>query len=266
MKNSPKFDSPPVDEVAIGFGFNAISDLDVLDFASLWHEFEKIGFTSKQVHSPVPTRGSRVFQNVNLQLKAMPDLPRFWFIKDTQEFIIQIQKDKFIVNWRISDEPTGTYISFKKIQQNFWQYSEIFRQWVEKQSGERLKLRNLELTYYNTIPIEHGLAGDTVSGIFKDFQWSEKSILSNMITQMFFEVTLPVEKINAQLFIMGHTAQRVATNADIFRLEMAVVGKNEQEFNKRLISSWYDEAHDQIVHGFVELTTPKMHKEWGYEV
>lgn len=262
MKKSPNFSNPPVDEVAMGFSFQPSAHIELLDVSNLWEEFQKKGFDDVQTHAPIASKGSRVFQNFNLQLKSKPDFPRFWFIKKTKEYIVQVQEDKFLINWRFTDEPTKRYIGFEKIEKNFWIYAELFAAWFEEKSGEKLKIKNLELSYYNTIEV----GPKSLVGMFKDFQWSTKSILSNAVKQMFFEVTLPVEKIDAEMYILGHTGKKRDAEGDIFRLELAVTGKiDAQGLNKKLMKPWYNLSHDKIVHGFVELTTPKMHKQWGYK-
>jgi uncharacterized protein (TIGR04255 family) len=266
MTKSPKFNKPPVDEVSIGFSYHASSEINVLEFSKLWEKFKAQGFGTLQTHPPVPTRGSRVLQNVNFQFQLIPDVPRFWFIKDSGEYIVQVQRNKFAINWRIADEPTKSYVSFEVIQKHFWEYVAIFRAWFEETTKEKLRISEQEVTYFNSIPITGGINSDTVTDIYKDFQWSKKSVLPNKVSQLFFEVIVPVDELAAHMFILGHTAQKIETNEQIHRLELAVIeGNKVQEFNEKLMYKWYAEAHDKIVHGFVELTTPTMHKQWGYE-
>jgi uncharacterized protein (TIGR04255 family) len=263
---SPNFSAPPVEEVALGLSFQPSTELNILDVAELRECLKQIGFNEMQVHAPLTTRGSRVFQNINFQLKMLPGFPRFWFMSESKEYIIQIQQDKFAVNWRRSDTPTKKYVGFKVIEESFWKFSSIFENWYKQYAKDALKINGLDLTYYNNIPIEGGLNSSTLNNIYKDFQWSNKTVLSNSVQQMFFEVTLPVEKIDAQMFIMGHTAKDMETEKDLHRLEMAVIGACDIEgINKGLVNQWYSEAHDRIVHGFVELTMPDMHKIWGLE-
>src|SRR6516165_10244436 len=95
----PRFRKPPVSEVALGIQFSSI-----LNPVHLGRYYEKIKsrFPHVQTQAPVP----QVFETFGTApIVGQFGLPilmqsRMWFFSDDDNYLIQLQSDKLIVNWR----------------------------------------------------------------------------------------------------------------------------------------------------------------------
>ena len=87
-----KLASPPIVEVVCGFFFPPIQDLDPIVIGKLWYERRK-EFPHHSVQPPVMEEGG-------LMLAVGAGPLRSWFVSDDDEYVIQIQPDRFYLNWR----------------------------------------------------------------------------------------------------------------------------------------------------------------------
>ncbi len=84
---------PPIVEVVCGFFFSPL-DLDPIVVGKYWSEKkESQGYQHHQVHPAVSDR-----PGLSLSEGAGP--LRCWLINDTDDYILQIQPDRFYFNWR----------------------------------------------------------------------------------------------------------------------------------------------------------------------
>lgn len=84
-----KLDAPPITEVACGFIFEPIADLDPIVIGTYW-ERRRDDFPAREFHPPIAD-GPLVFPNVPI---------RCWLVAADEIFLLQIQSDRFYVNWR----------------------------------------------------------------------------------------------------------------------------------------------------------------------
>jgi uncharacterized protein (TIGR04255 family) len=85
---------PPIIEVVCGFFFAPLAGLDPLLVGKYWSEHkEKDGYRERQLHPAVSDRpGLSVSDNLGPL--------RCWLIKETDDYVLQIQPDRFYFNWR----------------------------------------------------------------------------------------------------------------------------------------------------------------------
>jgi uncharacterized protein (TIGR04255 family) len=91
----PNLGSPPINEVACGFIFSPVENLNSLHFGIYWDKHKK------------------EYPKTNLR-EALADFPsisfgvapqRTWLISEDHSFILQLQYDRFYLNWRASANP-----------------------------------------------------------------------------------------------------------------------------------------------------------------
>lgn len=112
----PDYKKPPVVEVAISIQFNPLKELNVPKLGALWLEFEK-EFPETQDQPPL----SPVFEvygqiqppRFEFRFEAAPPLSRCWFLNKAGTELIQVQQDRFILNWRKTTE-TAKYIRYEE--------------------------------------------------------------------------------------------------------------------------------------------------------
>ena len=91
---APRLKDPPILEVVCGFFFPALAGLDPILVGKYWAEQkEKHGFPNRQLHGPVVERpGFLVAEGVGPL--------RSWLVSASEEYVLQIQPDRFYFNWR----------------------------------------------------------------------------------------------------------------------------------------------------------------------
>src|SRR5262245_52630166 len=116
----PEFERPPIDEVAIGVQFEALQQYHVAHAGLFWSRIRnRYPFAedqpplAPQVESPDPQPAR---QGITIQ----PGLTivRNWFLDDKKTQLIQLQRDRFIRNWR-QLQGDETYPRFGYLIQEF---------------------------------------------------------------------------------------------------------------------------------------------------
>src|SRR5579864_3896626 len=151
----PDFEEPPVVEVAISLQFNAFETLRSPQFGLLWNTFRKEGYSRIEEHGelepafeefeagPVPKVGIRV-----QTFDDAPPIQRVWFLNEKQDELIQVQRDRLIVNWRrgAQSEP---YPRYPHILKRFRSALASFTEFTTSEKLGELIPTQCEVTYVN---------------------------------------------------------------------------------------------------------------------
>ena len=89
-----KYEKPPLDEMLCSIHFDSITELRAGHLGILW---QKLGsnFTSTEDHSLLGPVSEE-----EMNYRALPPLPRVWFIDENENELIQAQFNRFTYNWR----------------------------------------------------------------------------------------------------------------------------------------------------------------------
>ena len=85
--------NPPIYEVICGFVFNCIPDLDPLQIGIYWDKCRD-NYPNRKLQAPL-------FDEPSINIGGFPI--RAWFISEDEANLIQLQNDRFYVNWRAKD-------------------------------------------------------------------------------------------------------------------------------------------------------------------
>lgn len=97
----PPLVSPPIFEVACGGAFDPIKDLDPVLLGGLWLRLRE-SFPIRETRDEIVRPGT----GVQLVLGGHAPL-RTWFVSHDGAFVLQIQRDRFFLNWRSLGEEGG---------------------------------------------------------------------------------------------------------------------------------------------------------------
>ena len=102
----PDFARPPVIEVALDVQFEPLAKLRTPELARFWMSLrERFPRAEEQVALPPmniePIEGGPE-QPLQLQLQLLraPTVDRWWLLNEAASELVQVQQDRFIVNWR----------------------------------------------------------------------------------------------------------------------------------------------------------------------
>ncbi len=100
-KSLPDYERPPVIEVVCGILFKSIDKLLAPHLGLLWEKYKTEYPVCREVPplAPVIERFEEA-PRIDLQLADVPPLPRIWFVDEKENGIIQVQRDRFLHNWK----------------------------------------------------------------------------------------------------------------------------------------------------------------------
>lgn len=264
----PKYAEPPVVEVAISVQFDELTGFQPIHFGLLWEQLRD-RYPKTEYHPPLATIvelvGTAKSQTVSLDVDSGFPVGRCWYLSDDGLRLIQVQPDRFILNWRKLDSGI-TYPSYDHLRQEFRSELEQFLSFLRNNNLGPCELRQCEVTYVNHL----------LSGI----GWTDKRDLPSVISLWSGETTegqLPppediqlsctyrVEADGKSLGRLHVTLQSAIRNTDklpLFVLQMVGRGPSRAAGVEGALATT-DRLHKWIVRGFTDITTKKMHNAWG---
>jgi uncharacterized protein (TIGR04255 family) len=230
----------------------------------LWEIF-KSDFPSFQETAPSPTHiestPSAISPTaVSTEILSMPPLRRIWFMNDDSGLLIQIQEDKFVLNWRRSKD-SQIYPSYVVVIAEFKKRFQMFLEFVSSQGLGDIELKQYELAYVNHIDQKTGL------GSVKDTQILVDHIHADSASRF-----LPAPDIFSwssgyrlpdglgRLYIMSQSAIRSSDGERIVRIDLVARG-TPKEHNDRERGRWFDLAHEWITRGFADATSQDLQQK-----
>ncbi len=188
------------------------------------------------------------------------DESRYWYIDETETRLLQVQKDRFIHNWRrVKDEP---YPHYDDIRPRFEKEWLEFCSFLKDEGYDKPAVNQCEVTYVNHI--EPGTDGTEVGDLGKVISCWSGSYSGQFLRQpetVTFNVRYLIPENRGRLHIIGQPVIRKRDAKQVFQLNLTARGKpNSSELQD--ILEWLDLGHRWIVNGFTDFTTPEMHRAW----
>src|SRR5437879_3366164 len=114
MPPLPDFENPPVLEVVCGVQFPAIAGLQTRHFGEFWDQCKQ-DFPLTHDAPPIPIV---VDEAPSVEFLSLPPLRRMMMISTDNSYVVQVQEDRFNLNWRKSS-PDQQYPRFENIFKRF---------------------------------------------------------------------------------------------------------------------------------------------------
>jgi uncharacterized protein (TIGR04255 family) len=266
----PEFDEPPVSEVALAVEFLPLMHWRSAHAGRYW---ARVGADYPQIQEmpPLLSQIERFGDELRQAQFAPPHVPmqmldptwvRSWLISSNGTNLIQVQRDRFIVNWRRS----GTGEKYPRYQREmrprFEREWRNFQEFVSEIQLGPIAVQQCEVTYVNYI--YRGIAWDSLSeGLSLFSYWSGGGSAGFLSAP---------ESINLSgSFIMPNdigrlhfTIQRVVVVEDqkeAIQFTLSARGRPETADDHGVLK-WMDLGREWIVRGFTDLTTKKAHDIW----
>ena len=250
-----KYKNPPINEVVLGVTFKPLEKMKAAYIGLFWNIIKNDFPKCEQ--APVVGNIDDIIENET----GLP-IPRTWLINKEEDLLIQIQRNKFIFNWRKKDK---SYPHFNDVSGLFFKYLKVFSDFITINDLGSLDYNEFELTYVNNILKGEGWEEwKSIDNLFPDLIWNNNDtrFLSNpegIVWQPFF--SLPEKK--GQLVIKVQPGFRRIDNYPLIIFEISakavVVNKSEEE-----IRDWFNFSHEFIIKSFEDLTSSLVQDTvWG---
>lgn len=252
------FDNPPINEVVIAAYFNPpLVEFQSQHVGLFWGQI-KDEFSVVQQQLPLGVGGNAPDPD-----EPFP-MPRYWFITEDDVYVVQVQKDAFILNWRRRNN--RRYPGFSRdVKLAFDRLYGKFDAFLQREVGaQEISVDLCELSYVDTIvQCDYWRGPGDTRYVFPSFSNLLPSIDDTENFAFDCSYTHPVRNdlaISARLRTMVDTQK---SNQSMLVLEM----KASTRFGgvpKAETDSWFQEAHDAILKYFMEMTNQEVQRRhWG---
>ena len=254
-KDLPDYESPPVIEVVCGVLFKTIDKLYAPHLGLLWEKYKKEYPVCRELPPLAPViEHFKERSHVDLQFDDIPPLPRIWYVHEKDDGIIQVQRDRFLFNWkkvRSEDE----YPRYPKVIKLFKDHLYQFESFVSENDLGNLEPLQYEMTYINHIPQGEGWTElNEIGKVFPDFSLrsGEKRFLPEP-ERINWRTSFVLPDNSGRLHAKIQLARLIDSGLPVLLLDLTARGIGKDRSFQGM-TDWFDLAREWIVRGFTDLT------------
>ena len=261
----PSFENPPVEETAFSIQFSPLLRLSVPYFGLYW-KCIRDEYPNSEVQHPLNAEFEQ-FESashrspVSFQFMTEPEV-RCWYIDKTKNRLIQIQRDRFVYNWRriVGDETYPRYPNLNGALQKEWLR---FLTFLENEEIGLPEINQCEVTYVNQI--EFGLGWNGFAELDKVIApWSGKGsgdfLPAPERVRIEAQYRLP-EKLG-RLHVSVVPAIRGRDSKELLQINLVARGAPVSSKIEDILD-WFDLGREWVVKGFADITADNMHRIWS---
>jgi uncharacterized protein (TIGR04255 family) len=263
------FRSPPVIEVALAVQFQP----GVLDTTRILGQFWPLISGEYPRLEPQPAFPPQTEEfgrpsPVQIEMLAGPPAPRFWFLSEAGERLVQVQSDRVIFNWRKTDD-ADQYPRYRELRPEFERhFTELLGLLTADEQAE-VRPTWCEVTYVNHILGETDTQPPSLGEVLTVVEdpAASASLPELEDAQLLQRFRLTDEAGTEPVGRLHVTAAPAVRNIDqrpLLSLSLVARLRAIEATPEGALAS-LDRGRDVIVRGFRDLTMPSMHERWGIE-
>ena len=272
----PNFENPPVVEVALTVRFEPIRRLTGPQIGHFWsslgddysriEEVSPIPPDAEDSEEGDPRSGQSSFY---FSLGNRPASPRILLVHKDDNYLIQVQRDAFAVNWRRpSDKPDERYPRYPTVRELFDEKFDAFNAFLANRGLGEVSPTLCTVTYVNQLlmPTKGQQAFDFLPEALAVLQKpiASAEILNHAEDFMLaFRYKFEQEGKPIGRLYLEVTPRLGAEASPMYLLTLTAKGSPLNTKDKSGILAFFDVGRSWIVNGFAEATTPEMHRVWG---
>jgi uncharacterized protein (TIGR04255 family) len=266
----PDFKTPPVTEVVLGMQFNSLEKLLSPHLGLIWESFKK-DFPKIEEHAPIhPT-----FETFGPHPQFLPALnvsfsigggqmPRVFFVNEKNTQLIQVQRDRFVHNWRKVGEG-DEYPRFERMLENFQSGFQAFVEVLTANQLGEVVPNQCDVSYINQISIpENKSVTEVMGNLFS--QAPGNVTLDDLGAPEDFRtlvryVIREKEAPRGRLLVSCEPAWR-ADGSPIVQMTFTARGAPSEPTIDG-VTEFMKIGRAHMVRAFAKLTSERMHDQWG---
>jgi len=246
-----KYKHPPINELVMGVYFKE----PIIKFRS-----EHVGIYWAIIKDEFPKSVQNIMiGNVDIQVPSeIFPMPRFWFMTEDEVYLIQIQRNAFIFNWRRRDEE---YPHYEPLKKRFDKHFSQFENFCKEEFGlARIDVERCELSYINIISDEEYFRSfDEVKNVIPSFVPLSFNDKTKNLSHFNISYVYPCEQ-DVALTVNLQSRRHKKTDKDALYFELKSSGSLSQP-TKSEADSWFDRAHVVIGGAFNGLTSHEVQRQ-----
>jgi uncharacterized protein (TIGR04255 family) len=262
IQSLPSFENPPVIEVVCGVLFKPVEGLLAPHLGLLWAKYKSEYPNCREVAPLTPVIERFEGQaEMKFLFADVPPLPRIWFIRNGDNGIIQVQRDRFLHNWK-KMRPEEEYPRYHKVIKMFEDRFIKFQSFLSENGLGVIDPLQYEMTYVNHIYQGDGWTKmDEIGNVFPDFcfRGNQRRFLPEP-EGLSWRTTFILPNKAGRLHVTIRNGFSKEKNTQILMIELTVRGiGNDKSIDGML--PWFDLAREWIVRGFTDLTSKQVQEK-----
>ncbi len=252
----PSYDHPPVVEFVAGVEFEDLQGWCTGHFGQFWSEIQA-DYPGTEDSMPLfdSNVGSGKLMGAPLPL---PPLRRVFLTSKGSNYVIQLQVDRFHLNWRRIREG-DQYPRFEAVFSRFQNGWTRFIDFVGRSGLPEVIPRRYSLTYLNHVDVGAGDFVRVIQDALKGFKWSvvDAQFLPEPAS---LGLTYRFDFGDRGTLLARLSHGKRAEGGELAALDLTASGPVS---SNHTLTDWFATAHEWVVRGFTDLTTDEAHKAWG---
>jgi uncharacterized protein (TIGR04255 family) len=265
----PDYEQPPVVEVASSVQFGTIPGLDAARLGLLWSAFRR-DYPKPDQYPPLPheveTFGASTVSQISFSVTPTIS-PRCWFTNEKGTRLIQVQHDRFVLNWRKLDKDDEVYPHYDEaLRPLLIKEYRRFENFLQDEGLQAPVPDQAELTYVNHIPagepkgrrenasrftnLWNGEAADGFLPHSEDVAFICRYVMRD-------ERGTPLGRLHVTM----QSQLKVGDGTPLYVLQLTARGAPLGEGLAGALA-FLDLGRQWIVRGFTDITTKAMHDLW----
>jgi uncharacterized protein (TIGR04255 family) len=242
-----------------------------------WEQHPKAAPMREVFDAPQPQHGFQIM------VEPPQELPRTWFISEDNSRLVQLQGDRISFNWRRQTE-SARYPRYRVLRKDFRRYFETLRQCIEVAGKGMPVINACEVTYVNPIEVPakgRGGGHPELAHVINRIRPRPRGAFLPHAEDAQFQTRWRIS--GDEIGVTGRPAGRLylaaqpgltpppgqpgvkpAASTPIYMVTLTgrllPAAGDEREAWKAL-----DVAHKWVVLGFKDVTSEKMHDQWGFK-
>ena len=260
---SIQFENPPVAEVAFSISFEATPPIYGPLLGLFWANVrDQFSLVVENAPLPViiePPVGSAVAaQSMQVEMLDMPPLRRTILSSADGKRLIQIQQDRFILNWKRAGQTT--YSDYASAFKAFHELFASFEKTLLTEGNITLRHTQFELQYVNLIGPDNGLGVVDESQVLIDHARVSNNRFLPPPSGYNWVTSYPLPNNAGRLHTSAQAVVIPGGATRHIRLDIAARGYPVDPVGTTM-NAWFDLAHDWITYGFADITSPVLHEK-----
>jgi len=204
--------------------------------------------------------------DIVLEFSSHPS-PLVWYVSEDESELIQVQKNRFVFNWRCRDKE---YPRYGHVRKAFSNHLEVFRSFLaEEKISEELRTNQWEITYVNHIERgdlwrKHSDLGEIIPSWKHRTNGGFLPKPEDVALNIRYRINDEGEDIG-RLHIVAQPVFAAPTKEPIIMLRLTARGPCQGGEMTDDLLRYLDIGRKWIVQGFTSITSPQMHENWGRE-
>lgn len=262
VKEYPDYEKPPVIEVVCGVLFRPLSGFLTPHVGLLWEKYRDEYPECSEVAPLGPMIESfEESPQITFEIANIPPLPRVWFVHKNGNRVIQIQRDRFLHNWRKAKSEEN-YPRYHVVKDMYQKSFSKFQAFLGENGIPAIEPLQYEMTYINHIAKGDGWERlGKIGKLFPDFTFnSRRGRFLPEPNTINWRTTFILPQNAARMHVIIRTVKMRESGKPVILLELKVRGIGNDRSTEGMWT-WLDLAREWIVRGFSDITSEKVQRE-----